>query len=336
MALPIQLCVDDYGNETAAFHVPRSLNPNAALGAFGQELMYQWVTDTYRLLPAATGAQLIFRDVAPRTALQFPCLQNQILTAAAYHLSYLKPESRTAYRKQAFYHQSLAINDLKGRLSKGVTLDNSYALSMTSGILMLSTFAGYSDGVEAAPPLDCFCDITRQIRGMMSLGQLACQFHARPKGFFLLFTDIKHDFSGLTGITRQLAIFQRQLQTVTSFEEDIMETLIRCTQALAGFMYDDKRGRTIRTVELRISFAWPLVITDRYMELVKARNQGALTLLLFYCVIMQRAERGCWILEGWASRISKAASALISESPWTEFAQWPLQELDLIREEDRT
>ena len=326
-ALPIRI--------SAASHevsvIPRSPSPNAALGVFGQELMHQWVTETYKLLPAASGAQLVFRDSAPAAGLEFSCLQDQILTVTAYHLSYLKPQSRVAYRRQAFHHQSLAIDDLKSRLSKGVTLENSYALLMTSAILLLSTFAGYSEETEAAPPLDTFCDIVRQLRGIVSLGKLAHQFHQQPRGFFFHYMSMKHDFSGLADIAYQLIAFQRQLHNVISCKEEVLGILIRCTQALLGFMYDDQMGRTLATIELRIAFVWPLLTTDEYIKLLKARNQGALTVLLFYCVILQKAELDCWVFSGWAKRLADAASALITEQAWVDLAGWPLEEMERIQ-----
>lgn len=70
-----------------------------------------------------------------------------------------------------------------------------------------------------------------------------------------------------------------------------------------------------------------MTLGSDYLSLLRSRNTAAMTVFLYYCVVLSSTERGRWFLEGWSSSVARSVSPLLTEYPWVELAQWPLERI---------
>jgi hypothetical protein len=66
---------------------------------------------------------------------------------------------------------------------------------------------------------------------------------------------------------------------------------------------------------------------DDFVALLKARNEAAMTIVLYYSLILKIAGGDCWLMDGWGFKLSTEVSGLIVNQPWVGFAQWPIAEM---------
>lgn len=78
-----------------------------------------------------------------------------------------------------------------------------------------------------------------------------------------------------------------------------------------------------RSPEYRIIAYWPILMTDKFVSLLRQRNQVALAFLSFYCVVMQVTEAGYWFTRGWSFWIIQEISRGMT-APWDEDLVWAL------------
>ena len=105
--------------------------------------------------------------------------------------------------------------------------------------------------------------------------------------------------------------------------EETPEVLTRVTHALEGLLLDlleskdslcsiirAEVNRMLQAIKMsversrdpvyRMIAIWPIMMPDELVRLLRQRNQAALALLAYYCVVFRAAElEGYWFLEGW-------------------------------------
>jgi hypothetical protein len=76
--------------------------------------------------------------------------------------------------------------------------------------------------------------------------------------------------------------------------------------------------------EYRVVAAWPIHMSDDLIPLLRQRNQAALALLSYYCVVFHAAElQGYWFMQGWASGVIRDISRTMT-GPWKRHSAWAL------------
>ncbi|ETS85161.1 hypothetical protein PFICI_03186 [Pestalotiopsis fici W106-1] len=60
-------------------------------------------------------------------------------------------------------------------------------------------------------------------------------------------------------------------------------------------------------------FRWPGVVSNDYVQLLAARDDTALTIFVYWCMIMNRSPKR-WFMEDWACRDSSAAIQAMRDS----------------------
>lgn len=76
--------------------------------------------------------------------------------------------------------------------------------------------------------------------------------------------------------------------------------------------------------EYRVVAAWPILMADGLVPLLRARNQTALALLSYYCVVFHAAEtQGYWFMQGWAAGVVRDI-ARATGPPWNRHSAWAL------------
>lgn len=76
---------------------------------------------------------------------------------------------------------------------------------------------------------------------------------------------------------------------------------------------------------MRGALMWLVKIPEPFVELLKSRDSGALCVLAFFCVLLNRLEHLWWI-EGWAFHLIERIYSTLDER-YRLWIQWPLEEI---------
>lgn len=295
--------------------------------------MHRYSTTTYETMPVAPHEKF-FRDTVPRLARRSPYLMHQLLTMTALHTAHLQPNARSRYLLAASHHQSHALSGLRNALSGPITEDNSDALFTTSAFLTASTFASYCLGDSSAKPpdpIDGYLNITSVLRGLDAIQDLSVkQFQKRPSDSFtnsvppVNSLDEEVRFNVLAQLARfgvYVAEHEQLADPIRHIVGDALTTMMRSLKT-------ETPSQVAAKHLVWVVCGWPMVVDLAFLGLVYERNPVALTTLLYYCVILQRAELNCWYLQGWSARLAQSISRQLQQhAPWSAAAQWSLEQL---------
>ena len=77
-------------------------------------------------------------------------------------------------------------------------------------------------------------------------------------------------------------------------------------------------------------YTWMLEVSDQYLELLRNRNNEAMCILAFYCVLMRDAEKYWW-WNGWSIHIIQRIY-LFLDAEYRLWIQWPIEEIGWVTE----
>jgi len=82
-------------------------------------------------------------------------------------------------------------------------------------------------------------------------------------------------------------------------------------------------SHTAASPEYQTIAAWPLSISDSFIGLMRRRNQAALAVLSYYCVVMHSTEEDYWYTRGWGMSVIRDVAKALAP-PWNQDAAWAL------------
>ncbi|KAK3988743.1 sterol uptake control protein 2 [Cladorrhinum sp. PSN332] len=298
------------------------------------ELLHQWSTSTFQTIvePDATpNIRRLWQVEVPQMSFKHTFLLHQILAISAYHLAYLRPESCQQYCLRASQHQNVAIKTMRDELST-VTPENCHALLVASGFLFTSVLAASqfesASAVPApSPSVDDLIDVfvlIKGIRGLLDTSETVLAAGPLRELFAVYNVPDKGNLM-LDRIIKQLDMFLHCLRDIKIDSEDldqkttgIMETTTRC---LMQMIRDAIAHCT--DPEHRIVTSFPIMMPDEYVPLLRQKNQLALVLLSYYCVILHACELRFWFMKGWSGAVMMDISR-IAKAPWIEHSAWSM------------
>ncbi|KAL2843537.1 hypothetical protein BJX68DRAFT_257392 [Aspergillus pseudodeflectus] len=289
------------------------------------ELMHHFTTHTCMMGPHVLDPS-IFRDELPRLGLRYPYLLHQLLALSAFHCAYLRTKSRERYLLRGSEHQAHAIAGMRLALAGKMTEESSFALFMTSALLMTSSFASHLkyQHNEAMPPLAGMLEIMALVRG---LSAIEATTHAELQ--FNVLDKLKHQngsqpcWKALDPFKTQLAILQSQISNLTHVDNATLALLNKGAQSMLDCAATPTAAMT---GELNVVFMWLNKLPGDFFNLMQAQHPGAMVVLLYYVVALQEVETQCWVLEGWSAQLTSNIADILSP-PWTGLAQWAMNEL---------
>lgn len=285
------------------------------------ELLHQFVTSTHSTFTVDVSrkeCERLWQVDVPKIAFDHVFLLHQILAISARHLAQLHPQSRQAYSIRASQHQSLSLGGMRVALAN-ISPDNCHALFAASSLLFISSLAALSATqpvVEGPrPTVDDLVDIFLLMKGVGSVLQSSqALLRSGPLALLFMRASANHTSVTITRVTQALKDFSAQ--TVETKFADAVGPIIR---AEVDHLATAIRESAIQTEspEYRTVSVWPLLMSDDLIPLLRQRNQAALALLSYYCVLFHAAElQGYWFMQGWASGVLADISRTISP-PWS-------------------
>lgn len=300
------------------------------------ELMHHYTTVTYGTIPTPNHTEHVLRDDIPRLGIRFPYLMHQLLAVASLHIAYLSQETSKKYLVCASYHQSIAIGGIRATLSKPIAEDTSQALFAASAFLMVGTFAT-NRGLEQFEPAACdsaYCPMDgiletfSVVRGVGAIRDATAKelqrnlvddlFGAQP---------LNTGCESLRLVDGQLSSLKAQITADERLGEEVKLAVCSGIDFLLAFM--GRKSTVLARKELSVVFGWPWTVSEELLGLLRARHPAALTVFLYYCIIMQTLEVDYWFLDGWSARLGRVIATSLHDSQWKGAAQAPLQQLKI-------
>lgn len=295
------------------------------------ELLHHYTTVTYTTIPSPRHTEHVLRDDIPRLGIRFPYLMHQLLAVASLHIAYLSPETSKRYLVCASYHQSIAISGIRTTLAKPIAEGTSQALFAASAFLMVGTFAT-NRGLEQLEtdhtycPMDGILETFSVVRGVAAILEASSKNLQRNLVVDLFGAQpLRTACESLRVVEDQLSSLKAQILVDGGLEEGSKLALCSGVDLLLAFM--GKKSTVMARKELSVVFGWPWNVSEDFLQFLRARHPAALTIFLYYCIIMHSLEADYWFLDGWSARLGRVIATSLRDSQWEEAAQAPLQQL---------
>lgn len=295
------------------------------------KIRHHWMTEGVDTLSLSPHSTHIWRTVVTGEGLKHPFLLHQILALSSFQLAHTKPERRADYYAAGTHHQDNALRGMRKQL-QNITDENAPSAFASSTLIPLSVFASRGlDSVnpDEAPnnPLDDLADIFNLIQGIGRV-MAAAQMGIMMSGPFQhIFKDPVHETAPqplfqkiLERLPELIALFDEEESLDDDNRRDLMgfvtglrENLLRCSRPC------------IENRDIKLLFYWPFHLSPNFMYGLRQRSPGALVLVMHWAVVLSVAARTYWFFRGWTERITHAVTQELTESPWKEAIEWPLQ-----------
>lgn len=205
-----------------------------------------------------------------------------------------------------------------------ITADNCHALFAASSLLFITSLATSThQNTLEGPTVDELADVFLLIKGVYSVLN-SSQDLLRTGPLASLFTY--HGGVDQPGVTLSRVIFALNdflVHLVETKSDEGVRSLIR---AEADCLITAIREAVHKTMvpEYRVVTMWPILMSDELLPLIRQRNQAALALLSYYCVVFHAAEmQGYWFMQGWATGVLRDISKTMTP-PWNRHSAWAL------------
>ena len=317
------------------------IGPFTIPSPFPPDFTTSWITDLSLLHHFTTvTAKSLFRSGAtPRDretlwqiavpALSFSpshtFLLHEILATAAFHLAYLRPAERRHYHVLASQHQTVAIRGVRTAVER-ITGENCHAVFAASSLFFITALAAARpDGrwvttVTVGDIVDIFL-LVKGIGGVLD----SAETDLRKGPFGKFFTprvgsgEAKLSLT-LGRVTGQLGVFLGRVRGLPEGDEvrQVVEREVELFRACVM-----KAAEVTADPEYRVIASFPIVMTEGFVGLLRKRNQVALGLLSYYCVVVNATEEGYWFTRGWGLGIMRDVVGEMG-SPWDQDSAWAL------------
>ncbi|KAI0106445.1 hypothetical protein GGR51DRAFT_517696 [Nemania sp. FL0031] len=290
------------------------------------ELFHHFITSTSLTLACDSVARSFWRVNVPQLGFSHLYVLKGVFAVAALHLARLRPQQKDMFVEQAMMHHtaasSMALPLITG--AKGENFPPIFHFSMLTTIITFArprapdNFLLVSDGVVP--------DWILMIRGVrtllesegnavLSMSSLDALFYAGMK-LSIQWENENQEHEGLKDLETNIRNHAPP-HKIPDLCEGIL-TLRRCFNLFytSGFSEEER---------MRSALMWLVKIPDPFVELLKSHDNGALCVMAFFCVLLNRLEHFWWI-EGWAFHLIERIYSTLDER-YRLWIRWPLEEI---------
>lgn len=288
------------------------------------QLLHHFITETCYTLSDRRVSHELWRVTVPQIAFQHEFLLRAIFAIAALHLAQLQPLRQEHYTHLAAMHQDAALRAFRPTMLEinSSNCDASFAMSSlivvyafasskASHELGMFDTAGPSSNNDWLPLIRGVDSILRNLWASIKRGRLNALLHDHTP------------FSEETQLPAVLNDQLRRLETAIKDADCDADDGIACQQALEQLRYSFIRlsDKTILECEVSLSFLWPVIVPNRFIDMLNERRSEALIILAFYCIILHHLD-AYWWMHGCAQHIMAEIESKIS-SAWQPWLEWP-------------
>lgn len=281
------------------------------------ELLHHFTTSTFKTFSTRAETARLWQIEVPKQAFAHVFLLHHMLALSAYHLAHLFPQRRQAHSLLASQHQSLGIRGMRMALTR-ITANNCHALFASASFLFICALAASS---AAESTVDDLVDVFLLVKGIGSvLSSSDATIRSGPLSeLFAQLGPPEQLNPTLNRVVLALEDFSGQLDKTRSGDERVRGIIHAEAKRLAAAIRE--ASATSKDPEYRVVAAWPILMMDNLVPLLRQRNHAALALLSYYCVVFHEAELQYWFMKGWTSGVIRDILKTI-ESPWNQHSAW--------------
>jgi hypothetical protein len=248
-----------------------------------------------------------------------------ILAMSALHTAYLRPAEKKTYQLLAAHHQAIALPVISSALTE-LTAANCHAVYTCSHILVKCAFASPhpAGSLIFSPGKGDTAEIIPLLRGAFSILEYAREWlDGGPFGRCLPPLPAEENISLSQNLEDER--YASLLPLFSRGDEDSIacRDALNSLRRLLAMNADPKR--TILTRWL--VYTWPVLVSQRYIDLMSERNPEALVVLAHFCIMLDMLN-SLWFMEGCAAHIIDQCKKDL-DIEWLPYIQWPLSVLQV-------
>ncbi|KAI2785536.1 hypothetical protein F4815DRAFT_490609 [Daldinia loculata] len=282
--------------------------PAGWFSALDLELLHHFTTSTCFTFSTEPMLRNFWRVNLPQMGFSYEYVLRGLLSVAALHLSRFKPQRRDTLIEQAMVHHNASMlttwfafanprePDNLLLISNGVTPEWLFLFRGMRSVIELN-----SDAISSIAALSFIFDSGRQMNDAWENT-----------------TPPEHE--GLKELENNLKLYVKDPQKLDELTHGI-ESLKRSFVYFSnGNFTDDQR--------LRAAFMWLFKVRENFVTLLKERDNEALCVLSFFCVLLQRLDY-LWCIEGWGMHLVGRIYSVLDEGHRL-WIRWPIEEIGWV------
>lgn len=298
------------------------------IGIAEMELLHHYSTSTCYTISHLPILQTVWRIRAPKFGFSSPFVLHGILSLAALHLAYLKPEKHAQYVLQAEFHHNLALQMVSAILP-AIDEENAPA------VYLFSTITSIISCAKPRQPNDFWVIGDRDIEWLslfrgtrwiiasaentIKSGALAPIFmngSRRSSARNARATDRLTYLDDLRNLLRDHVTDVHELDVYFGAIEDLSKSFATV---------EEEGPQNCQTADV---FVWLLQISDEYLQLLRQRKPEALVIFSYFCVITHLLE-SMWWMKGLSIHLIRGIYYFLDEE-YRCWLQWPMEQLGWV------
>ncbi|KAL7626099.1 hypothetical protein AAE478_002869 [Parahypoxylon ruwenzoriense] len=305
--------------------------PSGGFSALDLELLHHFTTSTCFTLSNEPMVRNFWRVNVPRMGFSYFYVLKGVLSLAALHLARSKPQRRDLLVEQAMVHHN-ASSSLVLPVLSNMGSDESAPIFFFS---MLTTYIAFASPKESDNLLVVSHGVMPEwlflFRGMRSVIHVNSDALHSMLSLGIIFDSGRQlnaiweattppEHEGLKEFEGLVRLSVKDPQKLDELFHGT-DSLKRCFGMFHDSNYNDDQ-------RLRGAFLWLFKLREEFVNLLKERDNEALCILAFFCVILQRLDYNWWI-EGWGTHLIGRIYSVLDES-YRLWIQWPIEEIGWV------
>ncbi|KAI1143683.1 hypothetical protein F5Y05DRAFT_362116 [Hypoxylon sp. FL0543] len=315
----------------AAASLHQQSTPAGWFSGLDLELLHHFTTSTCFTFSSEPMVRNFWRVNVPRLGFTYQYVLEAILSLAALHLARFKPQRRDTLIEQAMIHHN-ASSSMALAVLNNLSPDESVPMFFFS---MLTTYIAFGSPKDSDNLLIVSHGVMPEwlflFRGMRSVIQLNGDAINSVMSLGFIFNcgrqmneiweaNTPPEHEGLKELESTVRSYVKDPQKLGDLCHGI-DALRRSFAFFYGSNFtDDQR--------LRAAFMWLFKLNDNFVNLLKGRDNEALCVLSFFCVLLQRLDFTWWI-EGWGVHLVERIYNVLDEG-YRLWIRWPIEEIGWV------
>lgn len=293
--------------------------PESVLNMQHLEFLLQYCTDTYRTFASDTDDPLqeVWQIVVVRMAISFPPLMYELLAIAALHLAYLRPTNAAWYLRKSTELQTEALTSFAAQ--SNIDESNCGQVLIFASVLGLHMLCdpNRTQQVESSHYLDHVIEtlgLLSKVKGLTITGweQQLKQTDLRP----LLEVKQPSKPYDIPQPCIDLALIAQNSDLSVEASQAYAQAIERLQWAFAVSQTPYQRHSTVQWL-----LAWPIQLSEKYLDLLSRRMPEALIIIAYYGAMMV-FYADCWTVGDKGVVLIRAINAQVGPR-WGRWMKWP-------------
>ncbi|CAI6269451.1 unnamed protein product [Periconia digitata] len=327
--------IDSGHNEPAQSVLSPSVggfNASGSAGSHGltlldMELLHHYSISTHRTISSDPIVREWFLVNVPQLGFSHPYVLYSVLALSASHLAHFRPKSRRYYYAEATSRHTLATS-LATPLLSNISTANLIPMYAFSTLTMFISFANLNEEYDlffdANNVIPTWLTLFRGIRTVLESNDRA----VLSSSISFLFHDRQDTNTNWESRKPNHDALKEFQDHIASEDEYIRNHLSDAFDNLRSAFYAFYGEDLSIESKVRSIFTWLYRIPDEYIDLLRRKNQKALCILAFFCVLLHRLEYNWW-LKGWGTHLIDRIYTALDEVH-RFLIRWPIQEIGWV------